>query len=53
MILGVSVASDIAHPDIKAVVCKDVRQTLVGQVDDPVGTGAQESMLEEEHWTRT
>ena len=53
MVLRVGVAPDIAHPDVKAVVGKDVGQTLIGQVDDPVGAGAEQPVLQEEHWTWT
>ena len=52
MIPGVGVPPDVTHPDVKAAVGKNVGQALVGQVDDPVGAGAEQPMLQEKHWTR-
>ena len=51
MVFGVSVSSDIPHPDVESSVSQQVGKALTGQVGQPVGTGAEETMLEEEHWT--
>ena len=51
MLSGVSVSSDVPHPDVESSVSQQVGEALIGQVGQPVGTGAQYSMLEEEHWT--
>ena len=47
----VSVPSDVPHPDIKPSVGKEIGETLIGQVGEPVGAGAEETVLQEEHWT--
>ena len=52
MITRVRVSSDVSHPDIKACICQDVRQTLVTEVGEPVGGGAEEAMLKEDNWKR-
>ncbi len=39
--MGVRVATHIPHPDVVAVVGQDVRQTLVGQVRQPVSAGTE------------
>ena len=48
---GVSVSSNISHPDIESSVSQQVTKALIGQVGQPVGTGADETVLNEEHWT--
>ena len=37
VVLGVGVATDVSHPNIKADVSKEVGKALVGQVGQPVG----------------
>ena len=51
MIARVVVSAHISHPHIKAMVCQDVGKTLVLEVSQPVSTGAEEPMLQEEHWS--
>ena len=52
MITRVRVSSDVSHPDVKARISQDVCQTLVTEVGEPVGGGAEEAMLKEDNWTR-
>ena len=51
MVPRVNVSSDVPHPDIKPSVGKEIGETLIGQVGEPVGAGAEETVLQEEYWT--
>ena len=51
MNFGVSVSSDVSHPDIESSISQNKTKALIGQVGQPVGTGADETVLDEEHWT--
>ena len=50
MVLGIGVTSNIAHPNIKASISKDVCKTLILKISEPIGTGCDQTMLKEEDW---
>ena len=50
MVFGVCVPTDVAHPHVKPNVGQEVAKALIGQVGQPVGTGTEEAVLEEENW---
>ena len=46
----VCVAPDVTHPHIKTSISENEGEALIDEVSEPVGGGAEEAVLKEEHW---
>ena len=53
VVLGIGISSDVAQPNVKSSICQDIGKALIDKVCQPVGTGAEQTMLKEENWAGT
>ena len=49
VVSGVGVPPDVPHPHVETGVGQDERKTLIDEICQPVGGGAEQSVLQEKH----